>query len=49
MKYLEALAAIPTARLTLWFILATYGLILLENAPWTQDVIEFLINMHGAS
>ncbi len=48
MKYLEALAAIPSARLVLWFVFISYGLVLLENAPWTQSVIEFLINMNGA-
>ncbi len=49
MKYLETLAGIPSARLVLWFVLASYALLLLEHAPWVQSVIEFLLNMNGAS
>jgi hypothetical protein len=48
MKYLNALAGIPSARLVLGVALIGVMLVLVENLPWFQSIVEFLLNMNGA-
>ncbi len=47
MNILEKLAQIPSARLALYVALGLVALVTLENLPWTQSVVEHLLNMEA--
>ncbi len=47
MNFLEALAKIPLPRITVIALLALLVLVLVEQLPWAQSVVEHLLNMEA--
>jgi len=47
MKFLEQLAKIPLPRLVVTTLLILLVLVMIENLPWTQSVVEQLLNIEG--
>ncbi len=47
MNFLEAIAKIPLPRLVVTTLLAVFVLIVAEQLPWAQSVVEHLLNMEG--
>ena len=47
MNFLEVISKMPLPRLTLTTALALIVLMAMENLPWAQAVIEFLLNMEA--
>ncbi len=47
MNFLEALAKIPLPRLFITTLLVLLVLVVVEQLPWAQSVVEHLLNMEA--